>query len=213
MSKSDGARCVLSIDVHPPGEKPVRRIEMKRLECRQPLGSGTRDLPHHGVDEARVAGIPGISLDQPHGKIDRRMLGNIKKKKLRGTDQERVFDLGAALWETPIQKIADQTAECSKPPQHGRHNATRQGPVAFAKFPQTRIGVSIVQLLVQRPIATQHSVEKIGRSPSRRKAGRMKRGGLSEGARHFQDVVPERHPGRRGYSFPSINEYQENENV
>jgi len=55
--------------------------------------------------------------------------------------------------------------------------------------------MSIVQLLIQGTIATQHSVEQVGGSQSRGKAGRMQRVGLREGARHFQDVVPGRHLG------------------
>ena len=162
---------------------------MKRLKCRQRLGSSMRDPPHHGIDQPCVASMPRIFLDQPHGQIDRRMSGSVEKQELRSADQERVFHLRAALWQAPVQNVADHAAQCSESPQRGGDDATRQGPVACAELLQARIGVSVVQLLVKRPVTTQHSVEQIGRRPPREKARRMTRVRLREGARHFQTRV------------------------
>src|SRR5215467_12988787 len=69
--------------------------------------------PHHGVDKTRITGMSAIPLDQPHRKIDRRMMRNVKKKNLRSADQERVFDLGGILGQALIQELADQSAQRS----------------------------------------------------------------------------------------------------
>ncbi len=64
-------------------------------------------------------------------------------------------------------------AKRAEPPQHGRDERASQRPIALGKRGEARLG--ILELLVERSIAAQHGVEKLGGDATRGEARRLRR--------------------------------------
>ena len=77
--------------------------------------------------------MPGVTilLREPHGKIDRGVIGHVEKKDLRGADQQRAFDPRRAVREAAVEQAGEQMAQRAEPADHGCDDGANQRAVAL----------------------------------------------------------------------------------
>ncbi len=171
VGKRNGVRGLCAVSLRPACEQPLRRIEVERLE----RGDGVafaREPPQHCVDEAGIAGIAPVRLDEAHREIDGGVVRHVEKQDLRRTDEKRGLDPRRLSRKPAAQAVADQPAQRAQPAQHGRDDAADERPVALRECGETPSGLGPVELLVERPAADEHRFQKLGGDAARCKARR-----------------------------------------
>ena len=102
----DSARRVAAISLAPAFEQPVRSVTQSVAAL---FGwADLRDAAQDGVDKAGVPGSPAIGLGEPHGQIDRRMVGHLQPENLSRSEQEDGFDARRVRGKSLFEESADQ---------------------------------------------------------------------------------------------------------
>ena len=113
----DGVRGGLAISRNPARHQPFRRVEIGRIEFRQPCGAFAREPAQHGIDQARISRGVAVRLHQADGKIDRRMIGHVEEQDLCGADQQRRLHARHLLRRTAFEQEAEEMAQGAEAPQ------------------------------------------------------------------------------------------------
>ena len=96
---------------------------------------------------------------------------------MRRADHQHSFDPRRIGGKPTFEKHAEQVAQGSQPPQHGRDELAHQGAVAVGERREARMGVS-VELAIERPVLIGHSRKRflkklLGREVEERNAGTL----------------------------------------
>jgi hypothetical protein len=169
VGERNGMRGLGAIGPRPARQQPLRRIEVERLEGGDRVAFA-RHPPQHGVDEAGIAGVAPVGLDEAHRKVDSRMVRHVEKQDLRRTDEERGLDPRRLARKPAAEPVGDQPAQGAEPAQHGGDDAADERPVAFGEPFETPPGLTTVELLIERPAAHQHRFQKLGSDAAGREA-------------------------------------------
>jgi len=80
---------------------------------------------------------------------------------LRGADQQHRFDPRRIRGKPAFEKPAEQVAQRSEAPLHGRDQLAHQGAVTVGERGQPRMCIG-VELAIERPLAAQYIFQNVG---------------------------------------------------
>ena len=124
-------------------------------------GSGSGEAPQHRIDEARIAGMAAIGLDEADSEINRGVVRNVEKKQLGRTREQDAFEARRIGGEAPIKRTANQMPQRAEPAQRGGRDPMRKSPVALGKGTPVWIDARSIILLLERPATAQDTVQQI----------------------------------------------------
>jgi hypothetical protein len=152
----------LAVSLDPPRHQPGRRVENGRIESGEPVGPLACHAPQHGIDQAGIVGGIAVGPHQPHREIDGGVVGHIEKKDLRGPDEQSRLDARRLRRRTLFEKETDEMAQQAEPAQHGRDQRPCQRAIALRKCSKFGVRAGAVELLVERAMPPQHTLDDVG---------------------------------------------------
>ncbi len=95
VGPGDGMGGLGAIGPGPARQQPFRGVEIERLEPGEHRGAlAAGDPAQHRIDEAGIAVVAAIGLDQAHRQVDRGVVGHVEEQDLGGAGEQRGFDPG-----------------------------------------------------------------------------------------------------------------------
>ena len=160
VGDGDVARHLRAVILHPPRHQPLGRVEQRGVDAGQLLRAVTGDAAQHRVDQrGKMLGAP-VGLSQAHRHVDRGVVGSLQQQNLGGAQQQRGFDARRIGREAAVEIESEDVPQCAEAAQHRTDEVTDQRTVPLGERHQaSRL---VLQLLVERPAAAQHTLENSG---------------------------------------------------
>ena len=160
VRSSDFARDVRAVGLRPARHQPVRRV-VRRIGLGQYRVAPLRDPAQHRVDQPGIARAAAVALREPHGKIDRGMVGHIEPEDLRRAGQEDELDARRLGRKALVEQLPEFVPQRAEPAQHGRDKPAHQCAVAVGERGQGGMCAFAGELFVERNSTAQHSFENV----------------------------------------------------
>src|ERR1700682_292214 len=114
MRRRDLPRDHLAVIFDPALTQPLRRVD-QGIERGNLVFAFASDPPQHGIDEGCVVPRGAVLAGDFNGSVDGGMIGDRKKKNLRGADQENDFHERRFLRKAAFQQGSEERAQATNP--------------------------------------------------------------------------------------------------
>ena len=109
-------------------------------------------------------------MHQPHGEIDRGVIGHVHPEDLRRADQERALRARRVSRNSAVEQAREQMTERAEPAQDGGDQPAHQRTVAVGERFQPGMRAGALELVVEGAVTMQHTVQNVSGNPPCREA-------------------------------------------